>query len=569
MAEILNQQALVLAETEITFGVDPVPDAATDAILAEEPDFSLDLTSIERNFARNSISPLPRAAGRKIASMTFLHEMRNNGDLTTAPRLGRLLEACGYVETQIVTNGPTNGRNDSVGDTGNTTTADFFSTADAFAHGGTNSIIQDGEYRIRITLAGASGVATARVSGGIFPDDQVSDAAQDEDRIFTETFCVELISSVGTVTGAVVVDDTGVGKPVAPEYDFTGLAGLSAGDVWRLTLAGMRFTVTASGATPTTLGADFEAAIDAHGDFGSTNAAGVLTIDTMTGAFASTALTTDTTALTLGASGHTITVGTVTAAVLNDAWSVTTKPIGWEYTPISTAIGSITIHMYLGSGTTVRHVLTASRGTFTIDGPGGDLAKFNFTFTGNYNAVTDVAVPSATFETQVPVQVELAKLHINEDVDATAPKAQATAADVPPVCDTYEDQINGSTDGLCAASFSFDQGNEIQPRECINEADSFKGVVLTSRAPTGSIDPELELVATHDFWDLMATADVLGFQVVVGQTRANVVRMESDSVQYVGLSYAERNGLRVMEADLAFSATSPLFADDEVLFAFN
>ena len=105
-------------------------------------------------------------------------------------------------------------------------------------------------------------------------------------------------------------------------------------------------------------------------------------------------------------------------------------------------------------------------------------------------------------------------------------------------------------------------------REGSNEADAFKGVISTGREPVGSIDPELELVATHDFWGILSTADVLGWHVKVGTLRGNIVRFDSDSVQYNGLSYADRDGLRVLEVDLRFSGSAPAFEDDEIRISF-
>ncbi len=559
MAEILTQRALVLAEIEVTFGVDPIPDPATDAFLVADPDFSVDITEIIRNFARNSLSPLPVAAGRKIASMTFVHEVRSNGsfDGSTPPRLGVLLRACGFAETAITTNGTTNGRTDVTADSGNT------GAVVTFAAGGNNAIIREGDYRLRTTLAGASATAEIRVTGGYFPEDQLVDAAQDEDRITTETFCVELISSVGTISGAATVDDAT--DPQSVVYDFTGLSGFSVGDVWRVTVMGLRFTVTATGTSATTLGDDVVAAVDAHSDMDAVNAAGVVTVDAFINTLASTVVTTAVTSLTLGASGHSVIPTFATDLDLNDAHTAVTKPTGTEYDPISTGFESVTIHMFFDG---ILHRMTASRGTFNVEGTGGELANFNFEFTGNFEVVTDAAIPSAIFETQIPVQVELAELVVNQDVDATAPAAQVPAADVFPVCDTYEDQINGSINSLCAASFNFDLANDVVIRECINEADAFKGVIITGREPVGSIDPELELVATHDFWGILSTADVLGWHVKVGTLRGNIVRFDSDSVQYNGLSYADRDGLRVLEVDLRFSGSAPAFEDDEIRISF-
>lgn len=556
MAEILTQRALVLAEIEVTLGVDPIPDPSTDALLVGEPDFSVDINLIERDFARQSISGLPVAAGRKIATMTFTHEIRNNGDTSTAPRIGRLLRACGFAETQITANGTAvDGRADVTADSDNA------GPATTWAAEGTEALLNDGNYRIRVTVGGASATAEMRVTGGATPDDEVSDSSQARDAVFTETFCSENTLENGTITGQVAIDDTT--DPQSVTYDFTPLSGLVIGDVFEITVLGIPFTVTVTVATPTGLGDDMVTAVDAHPDFNASNVAGVVTV-TFTGNAASTIVTSGTTALALGASGLSVVPTWTGNQVLNDAFSALTKPVGFEYTPVSTGFESITLYMYFDG---VLHRLTAGRGTFTVDGPGGELGNFSFTMTGNYEVVTDAALPAATFEPQVPQQVELARLIVNPDEDLTAAPSDLTTA--PNNCGTYENQLNGEIDDLCAASFSLDLGNTVSPRECINDPDAFKGVVITERNMTGSFDPELELVATHDFWNILATADVLAWEARVGTTRGNVVRFESDSVQYGGLSYADRDGLRVLEVDLQFSATAPNFSDDEILIAFN
>lgn len=557
MAEILQQRALVTALAETTFGTENPPSPSTDALLVDEPDFSVDINQVVRSFSRQSLSPLPNAAGRKVGQMTFAHEVRGTGTAGgTAPRVGRLLRACGYSETEITANGTTtNGRTDVTADAGNG------GPATTWASGGANALIADASYRVRVTVGGISGTAEMRVTGGRSPDDQQTDASQARNAVFTETFCVENTTELGTITGAVVVDDAT--DPQNVDYDFTGLGGLTIGDVFEVTVLGIPFTVTVTVATPTGLGDDMVTAVAAHPAFGASNVAGVVTV-TFAGDAASVVVTSGSTALTLDASGHTITPTWAGSQVLNDAFTAVTKPIGFEYDPISTGFPSLTIYMYFDG---VLHKLTGARGTFTVEGTGGEIALFNFTFQGNFETVTDVALPAATFETQAAVQVELSQLHVNPDVDlAAAPTALTTA---PNDCDTYEDQVNGTVSTLCAASFGLDQANEVNIRECINEADAFNGVVITGREPTGSMDPELELVATHNFWNILATADVLEWRVRVGTARGNIVRFESNSAQYVGLTYAERNGLRTLGVDLKFSGTAPNFSDDELQIAFN
>lgn len=558
MAQILTQRSLVLAKTEAVFGELETPSPSTDALLAQEPDFSIDFTQIERNFARQSISPLPIAAGRKIASISFQHEVRGNGDTGTAPRVGRLLQSCGYAETQVTaTAGVTNGNTAITAGAGNT--GDDMLLAGGPTQGGSNAVIADATYRARIVTAGGTGVAQLRVTGGRFEDDKVSDSSQEKDAVFTETFCLDPVTTQsGSFSGSAVVDDTT--DPTSVTYDVSGYTNLTTGDTFRVVVLGIPFLVTLSTGTATDdLADDIASAIDAHPDFVAPNpAASVITV-TFTGNAAPSTLTSGSTTITWGASGHTTTIGTFTTADLNDSWTVVTKPVGFEYTPVSTGFNSLTLFLYFDG---ILHRMSGARGTFTVEGTGGELALWEFTFTGNFETVQDAALPSATFETTIPSQVELAQLAVNKDVDETPTSLGVT-------CDSWNNAINGTVSTLCAAAFSLDQANEVVPRQCINDPDSFNGVLITGRAPTGTFDPELELVATHDFWNILATADVLEWRVRVGTVRANIVRFESDSAQYAGLSYEDRDGLRVLSVDLRFSASSPSFSDDEILIAFN
>ena len=94
---ILFNRALVLAKTESTFDTDAVPVPSTDAFLVAEPNFTPDISLLERNNVRVSLSNDAPVSGRKLARVTFTHEVRNNGNLdgTSETRLGRLLRACG------------------------------------------------------------------------------------------------------------------------------------------------------------------------------------------------------------------------------------------------------------------------------------------------------------------------------------------------------------------------------------------------------------------------------------------------------------------------------------------
>lgn len=87
----------------VDIGTFSVAMQTSDAMLVEEPDFAPDITVLERNNARVTLSPEPVVVARKIATVTFAHEVRNNGitDGLTPPALGVLLRGCGMAQTRF------------------------------------------------------------------------------------------------------------------------------------------------------------------------------------------------------------------------------------------------------------------------------------------------------------------------------------------------------------------------------------------------------------------------------------------------------------------------------------
>jgi hypothetical protein len=105
---MLYQRGLLLVAMQPDPAVVPTFDPNTDAVLVEDPMYSIDPSVLERNFVRKSISVLPHAIGRKLAKITFTTEVRGNGKLQSglladAPLLGRLFRACSLSQTLVAT----------------------------------------------------------------------------------------------------------------------------------------------------------------------------------------------------------------------------------------------------------------------------------------------------------------------------------------------------------------------------------------------------------------------------------------------------------------------------------
>lgn len=105
MSGLLTRRAVLLAGIEGSYN-QPETLGADHGYLVENPDYRVDPTVLERNFARADLSPLPHMIGRKLARMTFRTELRGNGrqqsgSLGDAPRIARLFQACGYELTAM------------------------------------------------------------------------------------------------------------------------------------------------------------------------------------------------------------------------------------------------------------------------------------------------------------------------------------------------------------------------------------------------------------------------------------------------------------------------------------
>lgn len=97
---LLTRKRTILAEIEGTYGTDPTPSGAANAILVR----NLNITPLNaENVSRDLVRPYLGASEQLIASshvmVDFEVEMAGSGTAGTAPAYGPLLKACGFAET--------------------------------------------------------------------------------------------------------------------------------------------------------------------------------------------------------------------------------------------------------------------------------------------------------------------------------------------------------------------------------------------------------------------------------------------------------------------------------------
>lgn len=257
-----------------------------------------------------------------------------------------------------------------------------------------------------------------------------------------------------------------------------------------------------------------------------------VTSDTPGEANAANTITTAT-AETIGTKGLQITPTWTGNLVAGQKWVVYLFPKGMLLTPISDGFESLTLVMNKDG---VKHLMPGAFGTFDIEAEAGQYARVNFEFQGIYNDPVDEALPgSLVYETSLPAMVELAKLRIGG----------------------FNAIVN---------RFTADMQNDIQPRPDVSSAEGYIGIRMVARNPEGGIDPEADLVANHDFWGKLSSAERMGFSMVIGQNVGNRVHILAPSTQYTNMTYQDRNNILTYDAGLKFSGID---GDDELMFFFS
>ena len=114
-----TSQRLLLAEEETTYGTDPSPTGAANAILVRSLEISpFQSDAVERELIRGYMGNYETLHANQRVEVTFEVEMVGSGTAGTAPAFGPLLKACGNSETVVsdtsVTYAPVSSSFDSV-----------------------------------------------------------------------------------------------------------------------------------------------------------------------------------------------------------------------------------------------------------------------------------------------------------------------------------------------------------------------------------------------------------------------------------------------------------------------
>lgn len=141
------------------------------------------------------------------------------------------------------------------------------------------------------------------------------------------------------------------------------------------------------------------------------------------------------------------------------------------YSPVSSDFESCTLYVYLDG---IVHKISGCRGNVKFVGEVKKYGIFSFTFRGKYAGPEASALPTATYDAVDPEIIRYA---------TTSLKLSGEDAITPVI-----------------TKFELDLKNELFNRDDMTTTAGVKEIMIQSRKPSGSIDPEVVTIATKNFW---------------------------------------------------------------------
>ncbi len=159
-----------------------------------------------------------------------------------------------------------------------------------------------------------------------------------------------------------------------------------------------------------------------------------------------------------------------------------------------------------------------------------------------------------------PVELEFNFMGVEAGITDTAMLTNITNESIiEPVLLGATFTLDGSSMLFNTLGFSF--GNTLAQRDDVTDSRGIKSFYISDRQPTGEIDPEMLLVASHDFHGKWFAGTKMELDLMFGSTDGNKHRLYIPQIQYSKIAAGEREGIEV--AQTSFKACKYLSAGDD------
>ena len=110
-----------------------------------------------------------------------------------------------------------------------------------------------------------------------------------------------------------------------------------------------------------------------------------------------------------------------------------------------------------------------------------------------------------------------------------------------------------------------DTANVLALRESLTASSGYLSCLVMGRNPKGSMDPEMTLVATYDFYGKWRTPGTLGaLSLSANGTAGNIATVSCPKVRYASIRSEDRGGIRNLGIDFEPTMNT---GDDEISIA--
>lgn len=236
-----------------------------------------------------------------------------------------------------------------------------------------------------------------------------------------------------------------------------------------------------------------------------------------------------------GAAGTAPAIGKLLRACGMDETVVASTSVTYKRA-LNTPTLTLGLYSIPASGNNLRMLLKGARGTWKLAPKIGDPSMLEFDFLGCDITVADIAgITPSGLETTKP-----------QPFLSTGFTMQGVSHKI--------------------STFGLDYGNALALREDIAQASGYFSCLITDAEATFSMDPEKELVATHDYFGLLKLGTEGAMSVAIGATAGNICTITSAKAQYSKVEPSERNGVGIFRVEGKFNRNT---GNDDLVIAFT
>lgn len=192
---------------------------------------------------------------------------------------------------------------------------------------------------------------------------------------------------------------------------------------------------------------------------------------------------------------------------------------------------SITLYAYIDGDL---HALSGAMGTFTLSGTAGQRMMLDFEFQGVWVTVATASIPGSTYTAALPTLLRGSAFSVGA---------------LSPIVNT----------------FSLAMNNVVVPREDVTSTTGIPHFIIADRDPVITIDPEAELVANNEAYDIWTAVTENAVSITLINTETTFT-LTAPKAQITSITNGDRGGKKIHNMTLQCN-TSGVSGDDDVSLA--